>query len=232
VEVYDGKTYSLNSSGEVGDAVENLLVLYDSVPESLPGFEWRDFDPESKLHKYYSKEDIELIVDILKQRRDALIGDLASESTNGQALFGYPIVTLENRLKAYEICVLGCLIENDMDSAVMSLEGAFQGFECSDEMFGYISSKRGRDNNSIHKLAVIRDHTGMEIQNGLNTIQWLKEAWMHRNKLTLDAIPSREDLSTHGRFPVRPEGAVYEINAVGESPVCIYKGKRYTLGQN
>jgi hypothetical protein len=142
VEAYDRKPRSLASEQEASRAIEDLYRLYDSVPESIPGFSWRGFNPEGKFGKFYTRDDLEIIDRYLRPRKEALMRDIREAAPKGEILFGHKIEDIGENLRQYEFCVIRRL--EPMDRACreqMDLLGVVSGIDCGQVVIGPLSGR-------------------------------------------------------------------------------------------
>jgi|WetSurMetagenome_2_1015567.scaffolds.fasta_scaffold02422_7 hypothetical protein len=149
VSVYDAKNYTLDSKEDIDNALNNLFILYDSAAESIPGFSWDGFNPESRWGKVYTKEDIDIIVSKLKIRKTALLTVIRQEYSSKKLRFGHNLEQIEKRMDNFEICVIRKLMIRGIKHPD-TLEGrstAIKGLNCKNVKVRRLSS-RGAGNVS------------------------------------------------------------------------------------
>jgi|GEM_PF-5617699 len=232
--VYDAKTHAFNSKEDVDNALNDLYLLYDSAAESVFIFSWGSFNPDSRWGKVYTSEDIKTILEKLRPRKTALFDALRNETSTGY-IFGHDLGRLEGRIRLYEVCVIRKL---DRDGAEFSsLTEAIEGVNCKGVRVGPLAAKVGVNKSggpvesADRQKEVSRKRVGDEItiSNSLRRIHALKTSWGRKNKADPNSVPPREDLEKLGPYPSAPEGAEYIINPMNQFPVCVYKGKTYTM---
>jgi hypothetical protein len=131
VEAYDRKPHSLASEREANQAIEDLYRLYNSVPESMPGFKWASFNPKGRFGKFYTRNDLERIDRYLRPRKEALIKEMREATPNGKTLFGLNLEDIGENLRQYEFCVIRRLEPMDKDCRKqMTILETVSGMDC------------------------------------------------------------------------------------------------------
>jgi hypothetical protein len=237
LNIYDAKKHALETKVGVDTALNDLFILYDSAAESTPFFNWKTFDPNSKSGKIYTSRDIDHILAKLRPRKTALLDAIRKGAESGND-FGHDLKRIGLGITAYEYCLIGKLIRDRKDAADMDLAAVFSGVDCKDVKpgrMGYAGSDAGNedgrpfaDRNYLVKKDAYHENRS-QIMNSLVKISSMKRLWGKRNKAEASAVPTGADLAPFGEFPNKPEGAEYTINALDQSPICVYKGMTYKL---